>query len=150
MACTAVVVACNVVGMMSSKIASHQQARSCSYRSDIHSNCGFCTKFTNLSSLVHHVTSKLMIDVYRLFVMWTKSAPSPPNTPKRPLPEWLASLILFGNNIRKSFGTGLIGDWRPWDETEKEQVKRLEREAKREAKHMHLFDTEEIEVKGQV
>lgn len=81
--------------------------------------------------------------------MWTKSAPSPLNTPKRPLPEWLASLILLENNIRKSFGTGLIGDWRPWDETEKEQVKdwrgRLSERPSIKRKKLHLF-----EVKGQV
>ena len=68
------------------------------------------------------------------------------------LPEWLACLILFGNNIRKSFGTGLIGDWRVYDETEKELVKRLDREAKRVAKikqkKMHSVDTEDLN--GQV
>ena len=68
------------------------------------------------------------------------------------LPEWLASLIIFGNNIRKSFGTGLIGDWRPWDETERERVKRLDREAKREAKRQKkktdLVHAEEAEIKG--
>lgn len=107
-----------------------------------------------------------MIGVYRLSVMWIKttslSAPDPHNTPSSKatfyifhvFTEWLASLILFGNNIRKSFGTGLIGDWRPWDETEKERVKRLSREAEREAKRKekikHLVDIEEIEIKGQV
>ena len=92
------------------------------------------------------------------------SAPSPLNTPSSKaifyifhvLPEWLATLILFGNNIRKTFGTGLLGDWRLWDETEKERVKRLARMAKREAKRkekkMQLVDTqaEEVEMKAQV
>jgi hypothetical protein len=96
--------------------------------------------------------------------MWMKttslSAPSPLNTPSlkalfyvfHVLPEWLASLILFGDNIRKTFGTGLAGDWRPWDETEKERVKRLARVAKREAKRKEkkkqLVDTEVVEMKG--
>jgi hypothetical protein len=50
------------------------------------------------------------------------------------LPEWLASLTLFGYNIRKSFGTGLCGDYRFRDETEKEKRKRLARLAKRREK----------------
>jgi hypothetical protein len=87
-----------------------------------------------------------MIGVYRLSIMWIKttslSAPSPLNTPRSKaafyifhvLPEWLAILILFGNNIRKTMGTGLIGDKRLWDETEKEREHRLKQEAKREAK----------------
>ena len=87
-----------------------------------------------------------MIGVYRLSVMWIRttslSAPSPLNTPRSKaafyifhvLPEWLASLILFGNNIRKTFGTGLVGDKRLWDETEKEREYRLKQEAKQEAK----------------
>ena len=70
------------------------------------------------------------------------SAPSPLNTPRSKaafytfhvLPEWVASLIIFGINTRKTFGTGFVGDKRLWDETEKERVKRLKQEAKREAK----------------
>jgi len=108
----------------------------------------------------------LMIGIYRLSVMWLKttslSAPNPLNTPSSKaafyifhvLPEWLATLILFGDNIRKTFGTGLVGDWRLWDETEKQRVKRLAREAKREAKRkekkMQLIYTEVVEMKGQV
>lgn len=107
-----------------------------------------------------------MIGTYRLSVMWLKitslTATSPLNTPSSKalfyvfhvLPEWLASVILFGDNIRKTFGTGLIGDWRLWDETEKERVKRLARIAKREAKRkekkLKLVDTEVVEMKGQV
>ena len=100
--------------------------------------------------------------------MWLKTtsltAPSPLNTPGSKalfyvfhvLPEWLASLILFGDNIRKTFGTGLAGDWRLWDETEKERVKRMARMAKREAKReakrkeKKLVDIEVVEMKGQV
>ena len=107
-----------------------------------------------------------MIGVYRLSVMGFKttslSASSPLNTPLSKaafyvfhvLPEWLASLILFGYNIRKTFGTGCIGDWRIVDETEKQRVKRLAREAKREAKRqekrMQSVNIEEVEKKGQV
>jgi hypothetical protein len=66
------------------------------------------------------------------------AAPSPLNTPLSKasfyifhvLPEWLASLILFGYNIRKTFGTGLAGDLRLWDETEQKRMKRLTREAR--------------------
>jgi len=50
------------------------------------------------------------------------------------LPEWLASLTLFGYNIRKTFGTGLCGDYRFKDETEKEKSKRHARMAKRKEK----------------
>ena len=107
-----------------------------------------------------------MIGAYRLSVMGfnttSLSAPSPLNKPTSKaafyvfhvLPEWLASLILFGYNIRKTFGTGLCGDWRMWDETEKERVKRLARAAKREAKlkekKMQLVDVEVIGMKGLV
>ena len=107
-----------------------------------------------------------MIGIYRLSVMWLKvtslSDPSPLNTPSSKalfyifhvLPEWLASAILFGYNIRKTFGTGLCGDWRLWDETEKERVKRMARIAKRDAKRkekkLKLVDSEEVEMKGQV
>lgn len=70
------------------------------------------------------------------------SAPSPLNTPRSKaafyifhvVPEWLASVIIFGCNIRKTFGTGFVGDKRLWDETETERVERLKKEAKREAK----------------
>ena len=44
------------------------------------------------------------------------------------LPEWLASLLLLGMNIRQLFGTGLFGDWRRKDETEDQRKKRLEKE----------------------
>ena len=109
-----------------------------------------------------------MIGIYRLAVLGLKttslSAPSPLNTPGSKatfyvfhvLPEWVASVILFVNNIRKIFGTGLIGDWRPHDETEKERVKRLAKEAKREAKlkekkkGLVTVDAEEVEKKEQV
>jgi len=88
----------------------------------------------------------LTVGIYRLSVMrfntTSLSAPSPLNTPRSKaafyifhvLPEWLASLIIFGNNIRKTFGTGFLGDKRLWDETETERVERLKQEAKREAK----------------
>jgi len=50
------------------------------------------------------------------------------------LPEWLASLTLFANNIRKAFGSGLCGDYRFRDETETEKRKRHARMAKRREK----------------
>jgi hypothetical protein len=104
-----------------------------------------------------------VIGIYRLSVMGLKTtsltSPSPLDTPRSKatfyifhvLPEWLASLILFGYNIRETFGTGLLGDWRISDETEKQRVQRLAREAKQEAakrrkrteKKMQLIDSEE-------
>lgn len=89
------------------------------------------------------------------------SAPSPLNTPRSKaifyifhiLPEWLATVILFGFNIRKSIGTGLAGDIRFRDETEKERIKREKREAKRKekkAKKLALVDSEAaLEMKDQ-
>ena len=50
------------------------------------------------------------------------------------LPEWLATLTLFGSNIRKGFGTGLFGDYRFKDETESEKTKRHARIEKRRQK----------------
>lgn len=91
-----------------------------------------------------------MVGIYRLSVMRTEttslSAPSPLNTPRSKaafyifhvLPEWLAILIIFGNNIRKIFGTGFFGDKRLWDETEKGRAERLKREAKRQGKEPNL------------
>jgi len=113
-------------------------------------------------------TLVVIIGIYRLSVMGNRttslSAPDALNTPRAKaafyilhvLPEWLASVILFGNNIRKSFGTGLTGDWRYQDETEKQRVKRLEKEAKKEAKrdakrqeeNINLANTEDVEMKG--
>ena len=48
------------------------------------------------------------------------------------LPEWLAILILFSVNVRKTFGTALVGDFRWRDETPAEKQKRLARRAKKE------------------
>jgi len=50
------------------------------------------------------------------------------------LPEWLAIFILFSQNARETFGTGLFGDWRVKDETETEKKKRLLKQAAKEAK----------------
>ncbi|KAF8812916.1 hypothetical protein BYT27DRAFT_6399129 [Phlegmacium glaucopus] len=103
----------------------------------------------------------IMVGIYRLSVMQIKttslSAPSVLDTPRAKaafyvfhvLPEWLASLILFGVNIRKTLGTGMWGDWRIKDETEKQRAKREKREAKRKNKKMQLIDTEKAEMKGQ-
>ncbi|KAF8812922.1 hypothetical protein BYT27DRAFT_6399199 [Phlegmacium glaucopus] len=103
----------------------------------------------------------IMVGIYRLSVMHIKttslSAPSVLNTPRAKaafyvvhvLPEWLASLILFGVNIRKTLGTGMWGDWRGKDETEKQRAKREKREAKRQSKKQHLIDTEKAKMKGQ-
>ncbi|KAF8812920.1 hypothetical protein BYT27DRAFT_7182151 [Phlegmacium glaucopus] len=103
----------------------------------------------------------ITVGIYRLSVMQIKttslSAPSVLNTPRAKaafyifhvLPEWLASSILFGVNIRKTLGTGMWGDWRSKDETEKQRAKREKREAKRKNKKMQLIDTEKAEMKGQ-
>ena len=52
------------------------------------------------------------------------------------LPEWLATLVLFGDNTRKTFGTGLFGDYRIRDETEGQRQKREMKEAEAEKQHM--------------
>jgi hypothetical protein len=50
------------------------------------------------------------------------------------LPEWLATVVLLVDNIRKTFGTGLAGDWRFKDETGREKKKRIASEEKRKAR----------------
>jgi len=55
------------------------------------------------------------------------------------LPEWLAVCILFSENVRKTFGTGMLGDWRIKDETEKQKTKRLAKEAAEEAKKKRIW-----------
>ena len=50
------------------------------------------------------------------------------------LPEWLSICILLSGNVRKTFGTGLFGDWRSKDETETEKRKRLAKRAAKEEK----------------
>lgn len=69
-------------------------------------------------------------------------APDPLNKPSakaafyifHSLPEWLAIAILFSVNVRKLFGTGLGGDYRWKDMSEKEKARWEKRQAKREAK----------------
>ncbi|KJA20614.1 hypothetical protein HYPSUDRAFT_781786 [Hypholoma sublateritium FD-334 SS-4] len=61
------------------------------------------------------------------------------------LPEWLASLILFTDNTRKTFGTGPFGDWRIRDETEKQRKKREAKNAKKNQGQLSLLEDEEIE-----
>lgn len=60
------------------------------------------------------------------------------------LPEWLASLILFADNTRKTFGTGPFGDWRIRDETEKQRKKR---EAKKNQGRLSV-EHEEVELQN--
>jgi hypothetical protein len=50
------------------------------------------------------------------------------------LPEWVALTIIFGFNIRQTFGTGIIGDIKNGDETPKQREKREKREAKQAEK----------------
>lgn len=47
------------------------------------------------------------------------------------LPEWMSILILMSVNVRKTLGTGMSGDWRSRDETEKEKIEREAKEAKK-------------------
>lgn len=87
-----------------------------------------------------------IIAIYRMSVMPTRISSlterSRLNTPQgkaafyifHVLPEWLATVTLFSVNIRKTFGTGLAGDWHYRDETEKERKKRITSEDKRRAK----------------
>ncbi|KAF8971132.1 hypothetical protein BDZ97DRAFT_1787886 [Flammula alnicola] len=87
-----------------------------------------------------------IIAIYRLAVMGHRTvsltAPSPLDTPGgkaafyvlHVLPEWLTTLILFGDNMRKTYGTGPFGDYRIRDETEAQRKKREAKEAEKEAK----------------
>ncbi|TFK20922.1 hypothetical protein FA15DRAFT_673031 [Coprinopsis marcescibilis] len=86
-----------------------------------------------------------IIACYRLSVMHNtttaldSTAPGSLNTPGAKaafyvlhvLPEWLVSAILLGCNVRKTFGTGMFGDWRGHDETPKEKASREKSEARR-------------------
>ena len=60
------------------------------------------------------------------------------------LPEWLASLTLFADNIRKTFGTGLVGDYRLRDETENEKKSRLARVARRREREVETVTAVEL------
>ncbi|TFK20920.1 hypothetical protein FA15DRAFT_673029 [Coprinopsis marcescibilis] len=53
------------------------------------------------------------------------------------LPEWVATVVLLGCNIRKTFGTGAWGDWRRLDETPEQREKR-ERKAAARAERKRL------------
>ncbi|KAF9522656.1 hypothetical protein CPB83DRAFT_864127 [Crepidotus variabilis] len=87
-----------------------------------------------------------IISVYRLIVMPLRvtslSDPVRTNTSSgkaafyvfHVLPEWLSSVILFGAQTRKIFGTGPCGDVRSKDETEEQKMKRLDKEAKKATK----------------
>ena len=88
-----------------------------------------------------------IIAIYRLSVMPTRVTSLTESRLNRPgekaafyifhvLPEWLATVVLFVDNIRKTFGTGLAGDWRLKDETEKEKEKRMASEEKRKTKRL--------------
>ncbi|KAF7783009.1 hypothetical protein Agabi119p4_2385 [Agaricus bisporus var. burnettii] len=48
------------------------------------------------------------------------------------LPEWAAVLLCVSINVRKVFQTGLNGDSRWWDETQKEKEKRVMKEREKE------------------
>ena len=65
------------------------------------------------------------------------------------LPEWLASVTLFSENIRKTFGTGLGGDYRARDETPSEKEKRHAAYEKRREKKAAKEAVYEMDVKNQ-
>ncbi|KIM45438.1 hypothetical protein M413DRAFT_442117 [Hebeloma cylindrosporum] len=87
-----------------------------------------------------------IIPIYRLSVMHYRidvlRGPDPLNSSSAKalfyifhvLPEWLAICVLISENVRKTFGTGLFGDWRGKDETETEKTKRLAKRAAKEEK----------------
>ncbi|KAF8160618.1 hypothetical protein B0H34DRAFT_697367 [Crassisporium funariophilum] len=93
------------------------------------------------------------IAIYRLtamrFTTTSLSAPSNLNSDRNKLafyvchalPEWFATQLLLHEHIRKTFGTGLLGDRRFQDETDQEKVKRLDWEVKR-AMNRGLTDAE--------
>jgi len=65
------------------------------------------------------------------------------------LPEWLASVTLFAENIRKTFGTGLGGDYRARDETPSEKEKRHAAYENRRNKKAAKEAAYEMDVKNQ-
>lgn len=87
---------------------------------------------------------KSMVAIYRLVVMHNKTisltslAPSSLNRSAAKaafyvfhmLPEWISVALLLGFNIREMFDTGLWGDWRNADETERQKEWRIARAAK--------------------
>jgi len=86
-----------------------------------------------------------IIAIYRLSVMPTRVTSLTESKLNRPgekaafyifhvLPEWLATVVLFVDNVRMTFGTGLAGDWRQKDETGREKEKRIASEEKRKTK----------------
>ncbi|KAF8152737.1 hypothetical protein BJ912DRAFT_1015360 [Pholiota molesta] len=86
--------------------------------------------------------------IYRLAIMWRRTislaAFSPLDTTNAKaafyifhvLPEWLVTLILFGDNARKTYGTGLFGDWRIRDESDEQRQKREMKEVEKEKRHI--------------
>ena len=72
----------------------------------------------------------------------TSISPSSLNTPVAKalfyvfhmVPEWVTISSLLVMNIRETFDTGPLGDWRSRDETQKEREKREAREAKKAKK----------------
>jgi len=104
----------------------------------------FHRKWLLFSSRALELTNILqcIIAIYRLSVMPTRVTSLTESKLNRPgekaafyifhiLPEWLATVVLFVDNIRKTFGTGLVGDWRIKDETGREKEKRIASEEKR-------------------
>ncbi|KAF6763156.1 hypothetical protein DFP72DRAFT_525527 [Ephemerocybe angulata] len=83
-----------------------------------------------------------IIAIYRLAVMHIETPsldPSLPGTLNSPagkalfyllhvLPEWVAAAILIVPNTRKAFGTGIIGDYRGWDDSPAEIQKRRDKQ----------------------
>jgi len=73
--------------------------------------------------------------IYRLGILWTETtslistAPGSQNTPGEKaafyilhiVPEWISVLVLLSCNVRDVFGTGMFGDTRFRDETEREK-----------------------------
>ncbi|KAF8152739.1 hypothetical protein BJ912DRAFT_1015368 [Pholiota molesta] len=77
------------------------------------------------------------IAIYRLAIMWQRTISLAAGFYIfHVLPEWLVTLILFGDNARKTYGTGLFGDWRIRDESDEQRQKRETKEAEKEKRHM--------------
>jgi len=100
------------------------------------------TKGTRILSVLCFLLS--IVGIYRLSVMFhqktslTSRAPGSLNSPSAKaafyilhiLPEWIALVVIFGFNIRQTFGTGLAGYHRFRDEKPKQREKREKKEAK--------------------
>ena len=113
---------------------------------NMHINCK-AFSFLGLAATSNNIPQSI-VGVYLLAVMWRRSPSldsTAPGTLTSPgakasfyvihcLPEWLAATTLLSCNVRKTFGTGLFGDWRGVDDRPKDIASAEKRKAKKAVK----------------